>query len=683
MFHKDLTRTGYSTSEAPLTNQTLWTYTTGGYVNDPAVVNGVVYIGSYDYKVYALNAKTGNLIWNYTTGGYVDTAPTVANGVVFINSNDNKTYAVDAASGSLIWSFATRRRLDSSPAVAGGVVFTCSADRNVYALNATNGALIWNYTTRGTVMLSSPAVAENAVFIGAGRNIYSLNATSGTLLWNYTAHSVVDSSPAVTDGLVFVGSADHNVYALNASTGMLVWNYTTGGYVDSGPAVAYRTVFVGSADHNVYALDAYTGSLMWNYSTGNVVAGSPAVADDIVFVGSLDNKVYALNATNGVPVWTYTTGGLVVSSPAAVDGIVYLGSWDHKVYAFGQAPNAKSLLSLDVMFLGLAVFGIALCIFLFVFRRKKLKKHITDSSAQRNKVSNEIKISKFEVNRDTLTLFVTKGFVKKKQIIVKEILLREITKIEQYENVLRVTWKGCTATFLAKNSINSFSKLSNEVNQLLEKQKKLSEDKKKAALRKSELLATVKSSLGIIDLSFDVLFGLNEKRVNWELLQGYFDNFKKSFNFNGQIMLPLTLDFSGFFSAVEKRNPREVAIESFKTLEIVNGYFESAQVNCTQDSFLDFQNAKAEIRAYFLLNDLLLGLLVGDKENPEEKEQLRGFLQNFANRGSRGNFNANIEELNDIHLSGLDNNVEKIAERFRRIFKDQLDSLNPFTLNKS
>ena len=36
--------------------------------SSPAVANGVVYVGSYDNNVYALNASTGALLWQYTTG---------------------------------------------------------------------------------------------------------------------------------------------------------------------------------------------------------------------------------------------------------------------------------------------------------------------------------------------------------------------------------------------------------------------------------------------------------------------------------------------------------------------------------------------------------------------------------------------------------------------------------------
>ena len=37
-------------------------------LSSPAVANGVVYIGSGDGNVYALNASTGAKLWSYATG---------------------------------------------------------------------------------------------------------------------------------------------------------------------------------------------------------------------------------------------------------------------------------------------------------------------------------------------------------------------------------------------------------------------------------------------------------------------------------------------------------------------------------------------------------------------------------------------------------------------------------------
>jgi len=59
----------------------------------------VVYVGSGDGHVYALNASTGALLWSYTTGDHVYSSPAVVNGVVYVGSNDGKVYAFSLKKG--------------------------------------------------------------------------------------------------------------------------------------------------------------------------------------------------------------------------------------------------------------------------------------------------------------------------------------------------------------------------------------------------------------------------------------------------------------------------------------------------------------------------------------------------------------------------------------------------------
>ena len=253
MFHHDLSHSGYSTSTAPNTNNTIWNYTTDDSVfSSPAVVDGKIYFGSD--KVYCLDALTGAHIWNYTTSNSVLSSPAVADGKVYVGSWDNK----------------------------------------VYCLDALTGAHIWNYTTGGDVF-SSPAVADGKVYVGSwDRKVYCLNALTGTHIWNYTKAYPVDSSPAVADGKVYVGSYDNKVYCLDALTGAHIWNYTTGSSVFSSPAVVDGKIYFGS--DKVYCLDALTGAHIWNYTTGISGFSSPAVADGKVYVGSHDHKIYAFGA---------------------------------------------------------------------------------------------------------------------------------------------------------------------------------------------------------------------------------------------------------------------------------------------------------------------------------------------------------------------------------------------------
>jgi outer membrane protein assembly factor BamB len=78
------------------TGALLWSSALGSV---PAVAGGVVYIvGGND--LYALNAHTGALLWSYATGGGVTSRPAIANGVVYIGSYDNKVYAFGLTGGA-------------------------------------------------------------------------------------------------------------------------------------------------------------------------------------------------------------------------------------------------------------------------------------------------------------------------------------------------------------------------------------------------------------------------------------------------------------------------------------------------------------------------------------------------------------------------------------------------------
>ena len=79
----------------------VWSYPSGNYVySSPAVANGVVYVGSYDNNLYALNATTGAELWQFTTGHLVESSPAVANGVLYVGSDDNHIYAFSETNNS-------------------------------------------------------------------------------------------------------------------------------------------------------------------------------------------------------------------------------------------------------------------------------------------------------------------------------------------------------------------------------------------------------------------------------------------------------------------------------------------------------------------------------------------------------------------------------------------------------
>ena len=81
----------------------------------PPLAAGVVYVGSNDFNVYALNALTGEKIWSYVTGNYVYSSPAVVEGVVYVRSYSSLRLA--ASTGGKIWSYAAGGPTYSSPGI--------------------------------------------------------------------------------------------------------------------------------------------------------------------------------------------------------------------------------------------------------------------------------------------------------------------------------------------------------------------------------------------------------------------------------------------------------------------------------------------------------------------------------------------------------------------------------------
>jgi outer membrane protein assembly factor BamB len=305
--------------------------------------------------------------WSYPTG-IIETPPVVANGVVYVGSLNGKVFALDEATGTKIWDYNTGKIQSDSVtlAVVNNVVYAGNNNGTVYAFNATTGSKLWNTTVGGPIWWSTPTVANGIVYVGSEDfKLNALDAATGTKLWEYKTGGQVESSPTVVNGIVYIGSDDKKIYALNASTGVKQWDYIvtryTGGvggvpYWWQRPVVENGVVYAVSwIDGTVYAFDAITGTKIWEYSamgdygstptaqsSGNMPGflSSPAVAKGIVYVGSYNDKVYALDASNGRKLWEYTTGGYT-STPAIADGFAYVWSQDGKIYVLNATTGAK------------------------------------------------------------------------------------------------------------------------------------------------------------------------------------------------------------------------------------------------------------------------------------------------------------------------------------------------------
>jgi len=250
------------------TGNVLWRFRAGVIESSPLLVRGLVYFGSWDHRIYAVDVRTHRARWVFATGGEVKSGVAFAHRTIYAGSYDGRVYALDASSGRLRWSAAAERgltgrgRFYATPAVAYGRVFVGATDGLVYAFGARSGRLLWARRT-GSFIYGAAAVWRGTVYVGSyDHRFYALDAATGAVRWSFAAGHPVSGAPTVLDGLVYFSTCGscssqesdaraRRTFALDARTGRLVWTFPDGEYspLVADPSRAYLTGFT-----NVYAL---------------------------------------------------------------------------------------------------------------------------------------------------------------------------------------------------------------------------------------------------------------------------------------------------------------------------------------------------------------------------------------------------------------------------------------------
>ncbi len=351
-----------------------WRFDARGAVRgSPRVAQGVVYVGSGDGNLYAVDEKAGRELWHTDMGAPVIGTPAISAdlGTIFVTSRAPYLHALDRRTGKMRWRFRTGEPLPflwgfdfwaSSPALSGNAVYFGAVDGHVYAVDARTGREIWKFATKGRV-LASPAVDRGVVYVGSvdGR-LYALDAATGRPAFTFETKGVgidsekvgfdrtsIVSSPALSDELVYFGGRDGFFYAVERKTGRERWRYDHQvSWVMSSPRLSSALVFVGSSDgHFFHALRAATGEEVWRFRTSGRVLSSGAVAEEgdsgpgVVYFGCSDGRLYAVDAQTGVERWRFTTGDQILSSPFVSNGSVFVGSDDGGLYAFSLRPARR------------------------------------------------------------------------------------------------------------------------------------------------------------------------------------------------------------------------------------------------------------------------------------------------------------------------------------------------------
>ncbi|MDE0317786.1 MAG: PQQ-binding-like beta-propeller repeat protein [Candidatus Poribacteria bacterium] len=253
MFMHDLQLSGKSPDQKikpPLSM--LWQFKTGGPITaSPVVANGILYIGSADGKLYALNAKEWGIKWVFNAGSAIRYSAAIWGGRVYFSTRDNKFYALNAETGDVLWEFKSKGWMDSPPVVFNRTVYTGAFPTRIYLLDAITGKLKSERQRMVTI---------NGIEYGcANAEFRPVIPQYNTNLWRrYTAGS--ESFPVTANSFVYIGARNGKIHAIDVASKTEVWSYQVGGPVNAAPAISEGILYAASTDGSIYAFANATGS---------------------------------------------------------------------------------------------------------------------------------------------------------------------------------------------------------------------------------------------------------------------------------------------------------------------------------------------------------------------------------------------------------------------------------------
>ncbi|HET9888493.1 MAG TPA: PQQ-binding-like beta-propeller repeat protein [bacterium] len=121
----------------------------GGGTGSPVIGHGILVVPGKDGRIEGINASNGASIWTKAVGNVLldvsngvrggkatPGTPAIADSVVYVGSADGKLYALDLFTGSELWSWSLGVPITSSPIVTGDLLFVGACDNHLYAFTS-------------------------------------------------------------------------------------------------------------------------------------------------------------------------------------------------------------------------------------------------------------------------------------------------------------------------------------------------------------------------------------------------------------------------------------------------------------------------------------------------------------------------------------------------------------------
>ena len=317
-----------------------WRINFDGSGSSPVIADGVLYVGSADGAVYALDPSTGETKWRFQTGEGLSSLPQVITVPRGTSVDDQMAAGMEAARKQRT---AGIRRVDMAPAVEDGTVFIGSGDRSFYAIDAATGKKKWSYeagagmasTNNSPLPIRAPILKNGTVYFVTEEGLHALDALTGKRKWLFETLQEVPinkmnlgrkrtpAGPVPGNGVIYLTAwpfmrsdtpMKSFLYAVDPESGKAKWATSVDDLDITEPVAVKGLVFVAthssvlssSRQATLYAINAADGQIKWKFGSEKNYGTSRLLVSGNAIYFSTDKSASALELETGRQLWSFS-----------------------------------------------------------------------------------------------------------------------------------------------------------------------------------------------------------------------------------------------------------------------------------------------------------------------------------------------------------------------------------------
>ncbi|NIM61820.1 MAG: PQQ-binding-like beta-propeller repeat protein, partial [Acidobacteria bacterium] len=246
-------------------------------------------------------------LWMFEVEEGIEAGAAIVDGVVYVGALDGRLYAVALADGSRMWAYEATDEIKASPSVHKGVVYVGDASGVFHAVDAATGKARWTFEAESEIVSSANFHDDRILFGSNDQFLYCLK-TDGSLAWKIETGGYVYGTPSIVEGTAYSAGCDGYLRAIDIASGEEKQQILLNAYIGASPAIRDGVAYMGTFENQVVAVDLRKGEQIWAYENPErqfPYLSSAALGEDRLFVGGRDKSVHAIKLEDGSPLWSY------------------------------------------------------------------------------------------------------------------------------------------------------------------------------------------------------------------------------------------------------------------------------------------------------------------------------------------------------------------------------------------